>query len=292
MNTYTFFSYNKDDKEIASDIISKLEARNVNVWHDGSLKSGLNWKKQIFQAIIDCDSMVVCLTKSYIKSAMCRMEIFLAQCYNKKILPIMVKEECWEDLNSSRELSSIKDLSVLNLVKNEIFGLKVTEEDQLNKLVGSINNEIVDRFDNCELFISYKAKDAQYATKVADDLFQLGIQTWIATLAYKPGENWQSSQWEALMQVKGLAVILSKDVAQSEYIRKEILIAITRNIPIYPVLVDDSIIVSIDFLREINEELDATRSFEMREINELQWFYPNRGNYSDMINSLGQNFEK
>jgi hypothetical protein len=286
MNTYTFISYCKDDKEIVSGINSKLEAMNVKIWHDGSITSGVDWKKEIFKAITDCDSMIVCLSNGYINSAMCRMEIFLAQCFNKKILPIMIKEECWQELNSFKELSSIRDLSVINLVKNVIFGLEVTEANQLNKLVASINNEIDPRFANSELFISYRAQDAVYATKVAEDLFQNGINTWIATLSYKPGENWQSSQWEALMKVRGLVVILSKEVAQSEYIRKEILIAKTRGIPIYPVLIDDPRIESANFLREINRELDDTKSFEMREINEIQWFYPNKPDYQNMINTI------
>ncbi|MFT2010972.1 toll/interleukin-1 receptor domain-containing protein [Pontibacter sp. 13R65] len=288
MDTYTFISYSKDDTEIVSEIISKLEAKNIKIWHDGSIKSGEDWKKEIFTGIINCDSMIVCLSDGYINSTMCRMEIFLAQCYNKKILPIMIKEECWNELHSFRELSSIQDLSVVNLVRNIIFGLKVSEADQINKLVASINNEIDPRFVNCELFISYRAQDALYATRVAEDLFQSGINTWIATLSYNPGENWQSSQWEALMKVQGLVVILSKEVAKSEYIRKEILIAKTRGIPIYPVLVDDPRIESADFLREINRELDDTKSFEMREINEIQWFYPNRPDYRKMINSIAE----
>jgi hypothetical protein len=286
MNTHTFISYCKDDKEIVSEIITKLEAKNIEIWHDASIKSGQDWKKEIFKAITDCSSMIVCLSNGYINSSMCRMEIFLAQCYNKKILPIMIKEECWKELHSFRELSSIRDLSVINLVKNVIFGLKVTEADQLNKLISSIKNEPEPRFVNSELFISYRAQDASYATKVAEDLFRNGINTWIATLSYKPGENWQNSQWEAL--VKGLVVILSKEVAESEYIRKEILIAKTRGIPIYPVLIDDPRIESADFLREINRELDDTKSFEMREINEVQWFYPNRPDYNNMISSLAE----
>lgn len=201
-------------------------------------------------------------------------------------------EECWEELHSFRELSSIRDLSVVGLVTNVIFGLKVTEDNQLNKLVAAINNKVDPRFVNCELFISYRAQDAIYATKVAEDLFKAGINTWIATLSYKPGENWQISQWESLMKVRGLVVILSKEVAQSEYIRKEILIAKTRSIPIYPVLIDDQRVKSADFLREINKELDDTKSFEMREINEVQWFYPNKPDYQSMINQLSEIFKK
>jgi hypothetical protein len=53
-------------------------------------------------------------------------------------------------------------------------------------------------------------------------------------------------------------------------------------------LIDDPRIESADFLREINRELDDTRSFEMREINEIQWFYPNKPDYQTMINSLGE----
>jgi hypothetical protein len=288
MNAYTFISYSKDDKEVVSEIISKLETKNVKIWHDQLLRAAEDWKKQIFRAIIECDSMIVCLSKSYINSPMCRMEIFLGQCYNKKILPVMIKEECWKELHTFRELSSIRDLSVINLVKNVIFGLKVTEGTQLDKLVAGINNKIDPRFVNCELFISYRAQDAIYATRVAEDLYQKGINTWIATLSYKPGENWQSSQWEALMKVRGLVVILSKEIAQSEYIRKEILIAKTRGIPIYPVLVDDPRIESPNYLREINTELDDTKSFEMREINEIQWFYPNKPDYRNMINNIAE----
>jgi hypothetical protein len=292
MKTHTFISYSKDDDKIVSRIILELKAKNVQIWHDESIPSSADWKREIFRAITNCDCMIVCLSNSYINSTMCRMEIFLAQCYNKKILPIMIKEECWKELHSFKELASVGDLSVINLVNNVIFGLKVSEANQLNKLVASINNEVDPRFANCKLFISYRAQDAVYATKVAEDLFQNGINTWIAALSYKPGENWQSSQWEALMKVEGLVVILSKEVAQSEYIRKEILIAKTREIPIYPVLIDDPRIESPDFRREINRELDDTKSFEMREINAIQWFYPNKPDYRMMISKIAEIVKK
>jgi TIR domain len=292
MNRQTFISHSKDDREIVFKIIEQLEANKINIWHDAAIGSGESWKKEIFRAIINCDSMVVFLSKSYINSPMCRMEIFLAQCYNKRILPVMIKEECWEELHAYRELSSISDLSVINLVRNVIFGLQVTESSQIDKLVDSIQNEHARRFSNCELYISYRSRDAVYATKLAEDLHLKGINTWIATLAYKTGENWQKSQTEALMKAKGLIVVLNKEVAQSEYIRKEILVAITRGIPIYPVLVNDPEIGDPDFMREINLELDKTGSFEMREINDVQCFFPNRPDYDSMLTSIVNRFKK
>ena len=64
-----------------------------------------------------------------------------AECYGKKILPIMIDKECWKELHSYRELSNMRDLSVLNFVNNIIFGLPVIWEDHIKKLISAINNE-------------------------------------------------------------------------------------------------------------------------------------------------------
>lgn len=285
-----FISHSKNDKVLVQEIIKELKIKGVNVWDDRKIKSGTSWKKAIFKAITESSAMIIFLSKSYIESPMCRMEAFLAQCYGVKIIPVMIKEECWSELHGYSELSLMSDFSVLNLVNNQMFGLKKSKQEQLNELVQTIKGDKLERFKNCDLFISYRAQDAIYATKIAQDLYNSKkIKTWIATLAYEIGENWQKGQWEALMNVKGLIVILRKEISESEYIRKEILVALTRGIPIYPVLIDSPEIGSNNFLRELNTTLDDTKSFEMRELNEIQWFYPNKPNYESMLDEIVEN---
>jgi hypothetical protein len=185
----------------------------------------------------------------------------------------------------------MRDLSILNLVNNQIFGLKLSKQEQIRKLIQTIKGEDFERFKNCDLFISYRAQDAIYATRLAKDLYNLkNIKTWIATLAYEIGENWQKSQWKALMNVKGLIVILRKEISVSEYIRKEILVALSRGIPIYPVLIESPDIESIDFRRELNNILDDTKSFEMRKLNEINWFFPNEPNYEAMLDEITSSY--
>lgn len=288
-----FISHSRDDKEQVQSIIELLKKNEIIVWHDKNIKSGTSWKKSIFNAIIESEVVITFLSKSYIDSPMCRMEAYLAQCYNKKVIPVMIKENCWKQLHSFRELSNMRDLSVLNLVENTIFGLKLSEQEQREKLVLTLKGINARNDKNHELFISYRKNDAIYATKLAKDLRNLkNINCWVATINYNLGENWQKNQWEALMNVKGLIVILSKEISESEYIRKEILIAITRGIPIYPVLTETSNLESNEYLRELNRTLDETNSFEMRELNNIQWFYPNNPNYNTMLEEISSIFHE
>ncbi len=288
-----FISHSRDDEEIVKEVIDVLEEHKIEVWHDQKIKSGNSWKQSIFSAITKCKAIVIFLSKSYINSPMCRMEAFLAQCYGIRTIPVMIKESCREDLVVHSELSILRNLSILDLIDYDMFGLKFSREEQLEKLISTARGDHSERFRHCDLFISFRKCDAEYATQLARDLYsQKKIKTWIATLAYTIGENRHKRQWEALMHAKGLVVVLNQDVAESEHMRKEILVAISRGIPIYPVLPEIPEIESTDYLRKLNDSLDDTKSFEMRELNEIQWFSPNKPDYETMLDEIALSYEE
>ena len=286
-------SYSHDDTDFIHVMDAKLQDQGINAWLDErDITPGFPWRDAIFQAIIDCEYMIICLSPAYIASQMCRMEVYLARCYGKKILPIMIKTECWDLLQKHHEMAGIEDLLVLNFVNNKTFGLLLDEKKLFTQLVNSILNENIER-KKPSAYVSYRASDAKYATKISDDLSEQGIETWIATRSYMVGEDCTKSQWEALMHTKVLIVILSEDVPDSLMIQNEILVAITRKIPILPVLVEPpKSKKDVDFTRSINEKLTLKNSFEMKWLSDIHWFYPNKPDYSTMLEKLKNTITK
>lgn len=284
-------SYSHDDSDFIKTLDAKLQGGGVDSWLDSrDIRPGYPWREEIFKAIVNCEYVIVCLSPTYIQSQMCRMEVYLARCYGKKVLPIMISEECWNELQIHHELSGLDNLLIANFVNNKVFGFALSQEEQFQQIIDSIKP--VDTI--CapsSAYISFRAINATYATKIADDLADSGINTWIATRSYRIGDECLELQWKALMAAKVLIVVLSEAVLESHLIQNEILVAITRKLPVIPVLIDFDEDKTNEFTRRLSRKLVDSSSYEMRYLSEIHWLYPNNPDYPSMIEKLRLSIE-
>ena len=84
------------------------------------------------------------------------------------------------------------------------------------------------------LFICYSSKDGATALGVVDALEAEGLTCWISARDVPPGQNYQETIVQALESAYGLIFLFSDDSARSGEIRKELSIAGSINIPVYP----------------------------------------------------------
>jgi hypothetical protein len=84
------------------------------------------------------------------------------------------------------------------------------------------------------LFICYSSKDGAAALGVVDSLEAEGLKCWISSRDVPPGQNYQETIVQALEAAHGLVFLFSDDSARSGEIRKELSIAGSINIPVYP----------------------------------------------------------
>jgi hypothetical protein len=84
------------------------------------------------------------------------------------------------------------------------------------------------------LFICYSSKDGAAALGIVDSLEAEGLKCWISARDVPPGQNYQETIVQALEAAQGLIFLFSDDSARSGEIRKELSIAGSLNMPVYP----------------------------------------------------------
>ena len=92
-------------------------------------------------------------------------------------------------------------------------------------------------------FICYSSIDKKFARMIADVISKVGYGVWIDEGEIRIGDSFFDSIGEALKTIKFLIVILSKNSIQSEWVKKELHIALSRQLKerrviVLPVLVE------------------------------------------------------
>ncbi len=88
--------------------------------------------------------------------------------------------------------------------------------------------------DTSHLFICFSSKDGESALEIVESLESEGLKCWISSRDVPPGQNYQETIVEALEAARGLVFLFSEGSAGSGEIRKELSIAASTNIPVYP----------------------------------------------------------
>ena len=80
------------------------------------------------------------------------------------------------------------------------------------------------------LFISHNSKDKQFARKLAKDLQRASIKVWLDEAEIRLGDSLIDKLSTAIKEMDFLAVVLSKDSVSSEWVKKEVNIALNDEI--------------------------------------------------------------
>ncbi len=89
------------------------------------------------------------------------------------------------------------------------------------------------------LFISYASDDLNFAEKLASDLQNIGIDTWMDRTGITPGSpNWEETIRQSIVQSFGVILIATGASRKSKYVNGEISVAHDLNRPILPVWAD------------------------------------------------------
>lgn len=276
-----FVSYSREDEIFVRDFVQKLDNVGLNIWVDWrSIAPGYPWREAIFEGIGECEAVILCLSPHYTESEMCRMEAFLARTQEKLIIPIMI-EKCYDRLLKYRELKGLEDMHNLEFFGMQSIGLPVNEDFLIERIISTLKYDESKVVPNIAC-VAYPWEEATYATQVSDDLEAAGIGVWISTRDNIAGTDWQLQQWKALRLARAFLVIINSRAASSSNVRRQILFAKVRKLPILPI-VPPSIADNRQALVELANAFDA--NYETRLIGEINWFYPNP-NHETMVENL------
>lgn len=84
------------------------------------------------------------------------------------------------------------------------------------------------------IFICYSSKDEGVALRVAQTLEAEGLKCWISARDVPPGQNYQETIIGAIEHAKAIVFLFSENSARSGEIKKELSIASSLNMPVYP----------------------------------------------------------
>src|ERR1044072_5595757 len=72
------------------------------------------------------------------------------------------------------------------------------------------------------VFVSYAREDHDLVRVILDGLRAKGINIWVDTQDLQPGEDWNSSIYQALKEAAGMIIFISPASMGSGYVRQEI----------------------------------------------------------------------
>ncbi|MCU7871115.1 MAG: TIR domain-containing protein [Candidatus Thiodiazotropha sp. (ex Lucinoma borealis)] len=110
------------------------------------------------------------------------------------------------------------------------------------------------------VFISHSQKDKDYVEKLINQLKEHGVETWYSVSDIPKGTLWTAEIRKAISKCNWMAVIVSKNSANSKWIRREVDLALTAGHledRIIPIAIDDT------EMQDVNEYLTTMQAIEL-----------------------------
>lgn len=121
-----FISYSRDDREFVERVVESLRNSAIDVWFDYHLLSGQDWDDALEEQILNCDHMIIVLSKTSVASDNVKNEMRFAMDHQKHIHPIYI-EDCSVPLSMRR--------------MHYIDFVKMGYDKGINRLVQDINQD-------------------------------------------------------------------------------------------------------------------------------------------------------
>ncbi|MBX3081877.1 MAG: toll/interleukin-1 receptor domain-containing protein [Anaerolineae bacterium] len=273
MGSKVFISYSRSNLSFVKTLDAQLIEQGIEAWVDWrDIPPGVNWRQTLYDGLTASDVVLIFLSPAYIESENCRIECYLARYYGKRVIPIMV-QDCRDMLPIYEETKGLEDVVFVNYAQYQLFGFPVDDDFLLNLIVEVVEDEPRAWYTSDALhYISYSSPDALFAGRVAADLTKANIDVFFTPLSSPTAIPWRESMARAMMRAKALIVCISPTAAQSSWVRREVLFAYTRHLPIYPIVTEVTA-SSQQLMQDMNAAL--AQSYEMRLLADVNWLYPN-----------------
>jgi hypothetical protein len=114
------------------------------------------------------------------------------------------------------------------------------------------------------VFISYAREDQTYARKLADALRARGFETWIDN-RIETGDRWWQTIDKAIRASAAFVVVMTPDAEKSDWVEKEIMLALEEGKPIFPLLLSGkrfSILINKQFANVSGGQMPPASFYE------------------------------
>ncbi len=108
------------------------------------------------------------------------------------------------------------------------------------------------------IFVSYSRQDKIVVDQIVNQLQDIGFTLWIDRFNIKGGSQWQLEITQAINDCRDFVLILSPDSDKSEYVRKELALALKSEKNVIPVFIK-----SFSLSPEIEQSLDGVQYIDI-----------------------------
>ena len=186
-------SYRTPSRALADEIYTALDSDRLSPWMDyRGIEPGMKWRDELLRVVRTCRAFVAILTRDYVQSEHCRMEIFIARSRGIPVLPVMV-EDCFDLLDGYEETKGLADTFMVRLYRLSVVGLAITREDAVQRVVAAARGIGSDATAK-SVYVAYCNDEAALATQIAEHLEAGGVSAWVATRDCHVGDNWRHAQ--------------------------------------------------------------------------------------------------
>jgi len=198
------------------------------------IEPGSRWRDELMKELLVCDAFVAVLSREYVRSEHCRMEIFIARSRGCPVL-LVALEDCFDLLDKYEETKGLADTFMVRLYRLSVVGLPITRDDAFQRLVDAAKT-IREAPHRKSVYVAYCNDEAVVATRIARQLENHGISAWIATQDCKVGDNWRQAQARGVMAASVQVVVMDDTIVNAEVLRTEVMLAEAFGLPVFTVL--------------------------------------------------------
>ncbi len=226
-------SYSRNDWELVEPVVQFLESEGIDTWYDQkNLKPFTDWRRELLKMPRIADAFVPFISRNYIESEMCRMELLLARSFDRPVVPVML-DECWDELDAWEETTHLSRIFMARLGSLRLVGKVFSLQEQLARISRSLkavaNNDLQS---NENIYISFPNGCAEFATSLHARLKGGNRRPWIATMNCEIGVDWRRAQVLAMASSKAHVLVISEDYKnQQQALRAEILTSEALELP-------------------------------------------------------------
>jgi hypothetical protein len=231
----TMISYRTAHRAVADEIYAELESAGLSPWMDyKGIQPGTKWRDELLRMVRSCNAFVALLTRDYVESEHCRMEVFIARSRGCPVLPIML-ENCFDLLDRYEETRGLADIFMVRLYRLSLVGLLISRQDAVQRVIDAARTVGQDAARK-SVYISYCNDEAEVATRIAQQLEREAITAWVATKDCRVGENWRLAQARALINASIQVVVMDENISNADVLRTEIMLGEAFGLPVFSVL--------------------------------------------------------
>ncbi|MCH9808287.1 MAG: toll/interleukin-1 receptor domain-containing protein [Alphaproteobacteria bacterium] len=160
-------------------------------------------------------------------------------------------ENRWAELDNFEETRGLSRIQGIKLYNMRTVGLPMEREEMLLRLVHAL--EPPDRDRKHIIYISYFSDNANFATRIADQLNDENCPVWIASRNSTVGEDWRNEQARAMLASRCHLVALRPGITCNEFLKTEVMLSEAIGIPAFTILEPEH--CNPESIEKINNEL-------------------------------------